>query len=94
MATFLMYGNYSAEAIRDISAERTGKAGEVIEKFGGGIISIYATLGDNDLLLIVDLPGVKQAMQASLALNKLTGISFSTVPAVGVEEFDELASME
>jgi hypothetical protein len=31
-----------------------------------------------------------KAMQASVALNKLTGISFTTLPAVTVEEFDKL----
>jgi hypothetical protein len=29
-------------------------------------------------------------MQASAALSKLTGISFTTSPAVTVEEFDKL----
>jgi hypothetical protein len=29
-------------------------------------------------------------MQASVALGKLTGVSFCTSPAVSVEEFDKL----
>jgi hypothetical protein len=31
-------------------------------------------------------------MQASVALNKLTGISFTTLPAVTVKEFDKVMS--
>ena len=38
----------------------------------------------------MDFPGVKEAMKASVELTKLLGISFRTVPAVTVSEFDEL----
>jgi len=31
-------------------------------------------------------------MKASIALNKLTGISFTTSPAVTVEDFDKFVS--
>jgi hypothetical protein len=41
-------------------------------------------------LLIADFPGVKEAMKTSVELTKLLGISFTTAPAVTVEEFDEL----
>jgi hypothetical protein len=39
---------------------------------------------------MVDFPGVKEAMQASVKLAQLLGISFTTSPAVTVEEFDDL----
>ncbi len=90
MATFLMLGKYSAEAIKNINPARTRKAVEVFRKAGGDVIATYALLGDYDLALLVDLPGVKEAMQASIALSKLTGIGFITLPAVPVEEFDRL----
>lgn len=51
---------------------------------------MYALLGDHDLVLVLNFPGVDKAMQASVALNKLTGIAFTTSPAVTVEEFDRL----
>jgi len=38
----------------------------------------------------VDFPGVAEAMKASVALAKLTGIGFTTSPAVPIEEFDKL----
>ena len=38
----------------------------------------------------MDFPGVKEAMGASVKLAQLLGISFTTSPAVTVEEFDEL----
>lgn len=92
MATFVMFGKYSAEAVKGISSERTKKAAALIKKMGGEIKGMYALLGEDDLVLIVTLPGVEQAMKFSVALHKLTGISFTTSPAVTVEEFDKLMS--
>ena len=92
MATFVMLGKYSSEALKEISAERTERAVGTIKKFGGQVSSMYTLLGDHDLVLIVDLPGVEQAMQASIALNKSTGIAFTTSPALKVEDFDKLAA--
>jgi uncharacterized protein with GYD domain len=84
-----MYGKYSQEAIGNISAERTKKALEVIAKAGGKVNAMYALLGKYDIVLITDFPGVKEVMNASIGLNKLTKISFTSFPAVSVEEFDK-----
>ncbi len=53
---------------------------------------MYALLGEVDLVFILTFPDVEKAMQASVALNKLTGISFTTLPAVTVKEFDKVMS--
>lgn len=90
MATFVMCGKYSAEAIKGISAERTKKIVGLIKKFGGYIEEMYALLGEKDLVFIVTLAGIEQALQASVALSKMTGIAFTTSPAVTVEAFDKL----
>lgn len=90
MAKFIMFGNYSAEAVKGISAGRTAAAEDKIKELGGNIDAMYAALGEQDLVLIVDLPDVQKAMQASLSLSKLTGISFKTAPAVEVADFDKL----
>ncbi len=90
MATFFMFGKYSSEALKGISDERTKNAVSAIEKCGGKVKSMYALLGEYDLVLIVELPGTKEAVKASLGLNKLTGISFSTSPAITVEDFDKM----
>jgi uncharacterized protein with GYD domain len=90
MATYLMFGKYSLEATKAISAKRTDKALALIKQEGGDLKSGYALLGDIDLVLIVDLPDTERAMKTSVALSKLLGISFSTVPAVNVADFDKL----
>ena len=90
MATFLMFGKYSPEAVKKISAERTEKTLKLAKQFKGEVKGMYALLGEYDLLFIAELPGAPQAMQFSVALSKLTGIAFTTSPAVTVAEFDKL----
>ena len=91
MSTFFMFGKYSSEAARKISAERTKKVREAIEKCGGQVKDIYVLLGEYDVVIIAELPRMAEAMQASIALKRLTDISFFTAAAMPVDEFDEMA---
>ncbi len=90
MITFFMLGGYSSKRLKGKSPKSTEKAERLIEKFGGRIESMYTVLGEKDLVLILSFPGVEQALKASAALSNMTGISFATVPAIPVEEFDRL----
>jgi len=47
-------------------------------------------LGENDLLFIVNFPSVEEVIKSSVALSKLTGISFHSIPAITVEQFDKI----
>jgi uncharacterized protein with GYD domain len=90
MASFVLLGKYTPQALADLSAKRTKDALDIIKKNEGEVQMMYATLGQNDLVFILDFPGVKEAMKASVALTKLTGIGFTTSPAVPVDVFDKL----
>lgn len=92
MPTYLMFGKYSPEGVKGISAERTKKAAELVKKCGGELVSGYALLGGHDLVLVTQFPSVQDVVKASLGLAKLTGVSFSTAEAVSVEEFDKIAA--
>jgi len=90
MATYLMFGKYSVDAVKQISAERTEKTMQLATSFKGTVTAMYAMLGEYDLLFIVEMPGNEQALHFSVALSKLTGIAFATSPAVTVAEFDKM----
>jgi uncharacterized protein with GYD domain len=92
MTTYFMFGSYSLEAVRGMSVKRTGEIIGVIEKFGGQMKSMHALLGGHDLVFVADLPDNDAAIKASVALNKMTDISFTTSPAVTVDEFDQLTA--
>jgi len=93
MAKFFMYGKYTKDALSDISKDRTARALEVIAKAGGKVNSMYALLGKYDIVLITDFPEVSNVMKASISLNKLTGIAFTSFPAITIEEFDKMIAL-
>ena len=90
MAKFLMLGKYSAVAVKGISSERTKKVEAAIKRQGGRVLSMFALLGRYDLALLVELPSVAAALKVSVAIAKMTGIGFTTAPAIPVAEFDKL----
>lgn len=92
MPIFMMFGKYTKDALENVSEQRTKKAVKIIEKNGGKVISMYAVMGEHDLVLTLDFPDVDKALSASMALTMLTDIPFSTSPVVEVEKFDHLMS--
>jgi uncharacterized protein with GYD domain len=90
MATFVMLGKMSSDSIGKISPQRTVDAMALIKKNGGEVKSGYALMGKNDLILVVELPNMQQAMKTSVGLSRMLGITFVTSPAITFEEFDQL----
>ncbi len=90
MITCFMYGTYTSGALKEISADRTRLVATGIHEAGGEVKSMYALMGDRDLVFIADFPDIAQAIKASIILTNLTGITFATTPAVPVEEFDAM----
>lgn len=91
MATYLMFGSYSPDSLKEAGAKRTDDALKIIHEYGGEYMGGYAVLGgDADLVVIVDLPDAEHALQTSVALTKFLGISFRTTPALTIEDFDKL----
>ncbi len=90
MPAYVMFGKYSHESIKNISAKRTADATAVIKANGGDLKAGYALLGEPDLVMIVEFPGPEQAMKASVGLTRLLGIAFSTAPALSFADFDKL----
>jgi len=89
MATYFLTGTYGADAIQGISRKRTADVTRIIEDVGGRIVSIYLLLGEKDLVIIAEFPGLQEAIKGSISISKVTGISFTTNPAITAEEFDE-----
>jgi uncharacterized protein with GYD domain len=90
MGAYILFGKYSQDALKKISARRTAGAAAVIKKNGGELKSGYALLGEVDIVLIADFPDNAKAMKASIELTRQLGIAFRTAPAVSVEFFDSL----
>lgn len=89
MTTYFLTGTYGTDAIKGISPKRTSDVSRMVADLGGKVISIYLLLGEKDVVIIADFPGLKEAIKGSVHISKMTGISFTTSPAVTAEEFDE-----
>jgi len=92
MNTFFFFGDYTRDALDGIDARRTRIAEETITGYGGRLKSVYALLGDHDIVMIAELPGVPEALQVSVTMSRQTGISFTSCPAIPVADFDRLAA--
>ena len=92
MSTYFMFGKYSPDGLTGISASRTEKANKLIQKFGGEIKSVYALLGEKDVVIIATFPGIMEAVKASIVIGRLTSIAFTTSEAVPVEDFDSMVA--
>ncbi len=90
MSTFFMLGKYTSHATQGISKARTRQVASLIKECGGEMKSVHGLLGTYDLAIFVDFPSNEVAIRSSLSLTKMTGILFTTLPAVSVEDFDEL----
>ncbi len=90
MATFFMFGKYSPQSVKEISEKRTRQVMEIVQDFGGEIREMYAVLGAYDVVMIVDFANMEEALKVSVAISQALGISFSTLPAIRIEEFDRL----
>ncbi len=92
MMTFIFFGKYTMEGLKGMSAERTEDAVDAIEKCGGQVGAMYAVLGPYDLVFVLSFPSTEDAMKCSVFLARMTGIAFTTAPAVSVEQFDQMMS--
>lgn len=90
MATYLMFGKYCPQGMQEMNPDRTAKAVDVINRCGGSVESMYAAMGPTDLVFILHFPTNDDAMKASVALTKMSGIGFTTSPAISVGDFDKL----
>ena len=87
---FYLFGKYSQDSLKNVSSDRTKKTIEIIESYGGKVLSLDILVGEKDLVLVVDLPNTTSIIKASVELAKETGIVFSSSPAMSAEDFDKL----
>lgn len=90
MSLYFMFGKYTSDGMQGMSSKRTQDAVNLMKKHRGEIKSMYTLLGEYDLVLLAELPGAEEAVKASVALGRMTGVSFRTSPALPVEVFDKM----
>jgi len=92
MATYFLFGRYSADAVKGMSSARTEKAIKLIQKYGGELKSMHIITGEYDIVIMATFPGLSNVVKAIVSITKLTGIGFVTSEAIPVEEFDRIVA--
>lgn len=78
MATYIVQGQYSGEAIRGFLAkpeDREKAVAKVVEAAGGKLKGFYVTSGENDFLVIVEAPDMDTVAAAGLAAAAGGGVT-------------------
>ena len=93
MSTYFLLGNYSNASLAAAREARTNAVVGILEELNGQIIAIYALLGAFDLALVVNLPDNLSAMKASIEISRQTGITFTTLPGIPIDHFDDILNV-
>ena len=93
MPKYLFEASYSAEGlqgvIKDKASGRKAAVQKAIKSLGGKLEAFYFSFGDNDVVLIADLPDNASAAAVSLAAGGSGLVHLRTTPLLTPEEADK-----
>jgi uncharacterized protein with GYD domain len=93
MAKFLWKASYSSDGVKGLLDEggtgRRAAVEQLVGNLGGKLEAFYYALGDDDVIVIVDLPDNTTAAAISLTINSIGAVQIKTVPLLTPEELDE-----
>lgn len=90
MSTYVHLVNYTTEGVQNIG-DHEPQPEDVIESLGvGELKSLYATLGQYDVVAITEFPDDETAAQFSIAMSSGGHSSAETLAAFTQDEFAEL----
>ena len=93
MPKFLCTAGYTAEGlqgvVKDTASGRKAAVQKAVKGLGGKVEAFYFSFGDDDVVLIVDLPDNTAAAAMSLAVGSSGLVQLRTTPLLTVEEVDK-----
>ena len=95
MPKYLVSVSYSAEGAKGVRQDGGTKRREVathaVESVGGKIEAFYFCFGDQDAIIIAELPDAASAAAVSLAVTSTGAARLTTTPLITPEEMDHAA---
>ena len=93
MPKYLIQASYSAEGLKGLqkdkaSGRRTAVA-SAIESLGGRLEAVYYCFGEDDVIVILDMPDNIAASALSLAVSATGLVRTRTTPLLTIEETDK-----
>ena len=92
MPMFITLGNFTDQGIRNYkdSPKRAQAFKESVEGMGGRVHSVHWTLGQYDLVAIVEAPDDQTAAAIAVKTASLGNIRTMTMPAFGSEDITKI----
>ena len=89
MSTYVVLAQFTDQGIRTVknSAQRAGQAAEMAKAFSCEMKQIYWTLGEYDIVTVIEAPDEQSFMAFGLALGSLGNIRTQTLRALSKDEF-------
>ncbi|PBC83012.1 Uncharacterized protein, contains GYD domain [Streptomyces sp. 2224.1] len=93
MPKFLIQATYTSEGTKGLLKEgasgRRAAVDQVVTALGGTVESVYFAFGEDDIVLIVDLPDPVSMAAISLTVKASGALQTRATPLLTVEEIDE-----
>jgi uncharacterized protein with GYD domain len=93
MPKFLVRGSYTSEGIKGLQKDKaSGREKAMVtacKALGGKLDAVYYALGEDDVLVIVDLPSAVELASLTVAVGASGMLSVHTVPLLTVAEMDK-----
>ena len=92
MPTYITLVRFAQKGIENIkdSPKRLAAAGELIKSVGGKLISGYYTMGQYDMVVIIEAPSNEVAMKFMLSTGSLGNVKTETLVAIPSEKAAEI----
>jgi len=92
MAKFLVHASYTAEGTKGLlkggASARRKAVEELLASLGGELEAFYFTFGEDDAVLIIDLPDEQAALAIGFAVRASGMVRSKTTVLVPIEEVD------
>ena len=92
MATYITLASYTAQGIANIkdSPSRLDAAREQLAPLGVTINDVYLTIGEYDLVIVIEAPDNATAAKALIAVGAQGNVSTTTLAALTESEFRDI----
>jgi uncharacterized protein with GYD domain len=88
----MIHGSYSREGIQGVAKEggssRQDTIGKMLADLGGSLEAFYFAFGEDDVILIADMPDNTTAAAVGLAVGATGAIAMRTTVLITPEEMD------
>ena len=92
MPKFLVQAKYTSEGTEGLlessASERRKAVEQLMSALGGKLETFYFTFGNDDAIIIVDLPSTEAALTAAFAVRASGMVQSSTTPLITIDEAD------